>query len=145
DFEKRVWRIPADRMKMKEPHEVPLSIRALELLEEAKAIDAGPLLFPGAKEGKPLSGYTMLSVVQRMNGYEEITVHGTGRGGFKTWATERTKYRDQVIESCLAHRFKNLDPHYLRTDFPRDRRRLLDEWARFLTQKPTARVVKMSR
>jgi integrase len=142
DLEERIWRIPGVRMKMAEPHEVPLSDRAMEILEETKKMDAGIMVFPSATEGKPLSQVTMLKALQRMKGCEEITMHGF-RSGFKTWATERTKYRDQVSESCLAHKFEGLDQNYLRTTFPEHRRRLMEQWSRYCIGHSAARVVKM--
>jgi integrase len=81
----------------------------------------------------------MLVALQRMEGYEEVTMHGF-RSAFKTWAEERTKFKSGVIESCLAHKFAGLDENYLRTTFPEHRRRLMQQWAAFVTQ-PSAKVL----
>ena len=143
DMETKVWSIPAERMKMDEPHKVPLSDRCIEILRNAKKIsESGKMVFPGEND-KPIGNVTMLRALQRMEGYEQLTVHGF-RASFKTWAHEKTKYDSLIIEAALAHKVQGIERHYLRTTFFEQRRKLMQEWARFATSAPVAlKVVKM--
>ena len=96
DVGNQVWTVPADRMKMKKAHQVPLSARCVEILELAKQFNEGDVVFPG-QLGQPLSNMSMLMTVRRMR-HEGLTVHGF-RATFKTWAEERTNFDSLVIES----------------------------------------------
>ena len=94
---KSEWVIPADRMKAKREHRVPLSVAALEIL---KAIpQTGNEIFPTAK-GKAMSDMTLAAVHKRMG--LDATVHGW-RSTFKDWTAERTSTPREVSEAALAH------------------------------------------
>ena len=83
------WGVPAERMKMKRPHRVPLSHRALAVLAEAEALrDGSGLIFP-SQRGRPLSDMTLSKLVKEL-GFE-ADVHGF-RTSFRTWAQERTNF-----------------------------------------------------
>lgn len=99
DVGNQVWTVPADRMKMKKAHQVPLSARCVEILELAKQFNEGDVVFPG-QLGQPLSNMSMLMTVRRMR-HEGLTVHGF-RATFKTWAEERTNFDSLVIESVTS-------------------------------------------
>lgn len=145
DTDNKVWSIPAARMKMDEPHKVPLSDRCLEILREAKRItDDGAMVFPSGKKNEALSNVTMLRALQRMEGYSELSMHGF-RATFKTWAHERTKFDSLVIESALAHKVSGIERHYLRSTFFEERQKLMADWARFATGTLSAKVVRISR
>ena len=149
DFENRVWNIPAERlaengdtergMKMSEPHSVPLSDRCVEILKTAKLLN-GLYIFPGHSHGQPMSSATMLTAVRRMGSSADI--HGM-RATFKTWAHEMTKCDHLVIEASMAHVVKGIERHYLRTTFFDQRRKLMQQWAAFVTATPAAKVVSM--
>jgi integrase len=139
DFDKRTWTIPAQRMKMKEPHKVPLSPRCIEILEFAKQFNDADIVFPGRKQGEPLSNMAFLMALRRM-GYDDLTAHGF-RATFKTWAEETTKFDSLVIEASLAHAVKGIERHYLRTTFFDHRRKLMNTWATFATAAPASKVV----
>jgi integrase len=81
----------------------------------------------------------MLRALQRMEGYEEITVHGF-RATFKTWAHENTEFDRLVIEAVLAHKVDGIDRHYLRTTFFEQRTKLMAAWASFAVGVSTAKV-----
>ena len=100
----RVWRIPAERMKMGESHSVPLSKAALDVLAEMRNGSQSELIFPNYN-GELLSDMAMLAVLKRL-GYRHVTVHGF-RATFATWAEECTDYPDAVREAALAHKYKN--------------------------------------
>lgn len=141
DFDKRMWRIPAKRMKMKTPHQVPLSNRCIGILKLAKQFNDAEIVFPGRNAGHPLSQMAFLMVLRRM-GHESLTAHGF-RATFKTWAEEKTKFDSLVIEASLAHAVKGIERHYLRTTFLEQRAKLMDDWARFATAAPAGKVVRM--
>ena len=122
---------------MKEPHKVPLSTRAVEILKLAKQFNDG-FVFPGRQPGQPLSNMSFLMCLRRM-GYENITGHGF-RATFKTWAEERTRFDSLVIEAAMAHRVKGIERHYLRTTFFEERQKLMEAWAAFALAKPAVIV-----
>ena len=114
---------------MEEEHRVPLSNRAIEILNLAKQFNDPKIVFPGVDPGEPLSNVTMLKALKKL---VKVTVHGF-RATFKTWAHEKTKFDRLVIEACLAHRVQGIDGHYLRTTFFDQRRQLMEAWSVFAT------------
>jgi integrase len=145
DLKAQTWSIPGPRMKMDEPHRIPLSDRCGAILEEMKPITNGrKFVFASPAKDEPFSNAAMLRAAQRMEGYEQITLHGTARASFKTWAHEKTKYDSLVIEAALAHKVSGIERHYLRTTFLDERRKLMQDWARFVTNTPAAKVVAIS-
>lgn len=137
DLEARLWSIPAERMKMGRPHQVPLSLPAIEVLRQAarQRSPVSNLMFPGLKPKRPLSDMTLLKVVRDMD--LEVTVHGF-RSAFRDWVAESTNYPGEVAEAALAHAVSNkVEAAYKRTDFLQKRRALMDEWGRFCLGGPT--------
>ncbi len=127
DLKKAIWVIPAGRMKAGKEHRVPLSPRAIKVLEGQPE---GKYLFPGGKEGAPLSNMAMLELLKRM-GRDELTVHGF-RSTFRDWAAERTSYPGEVCEMALAHAITDsVEAAYRRGDLFEKRRMLMLDWARF--------------
>jgi integrase len=141
DLLDKTWTIPASRMKAGKEHRVPLTPRALAILDEmAKHRPAGDdgasYLFGGAKAGKPLSNMGMLMLLRRMGHGDELTVHGF-RSTFRTWAAERTNFPREVIEAALAHTIGNkVEAAYQRGDMFEKRRRLMEAWAQFCATVP---------
>ncbi len=131
DMEGAEWEIPADRMKMKRPHRVPLSARAVEILREANALsDRAGLVFPGAKRGRPMSDMTLSKLVREL-GFD-AHVHGF-RTSFRTWAQERTNFPREVAEAALAHVIKDkAEAAYARSDLFDKRRKMMESWAGYL-------------
>lgn len=133
DLEKALWTIPAERMKAGKEHRIPLSQRALEILQQVqllntKGLNAAPV-FPG-NGGGALSGMAMSMLLRRM-GRDGITVHGF-RSTFRDWAGETTAFPREVVEHALAHQLANkAEAAYQRgTLFPK-RVKLMDCWAIF--------------
>ena len=127
DLEKAIWTIPAARMKASKEHRVPLSPRALEILEQLKPLEKTSL-FPSDKGGK-LSSMAMAMLLRRMK--HDCTVHGF-RSGFRDWAAERTGYAHEVCEMALAHVIGNkAEAAYRRGDMFEKRRRLMIDWAHY--------------
>ena len=130
DFGANVWTISAERMKAGREHRVPLSERALAILEEIKPEQVKPeeFVFPGAKRGRPLSNMAFLMLLRRMK-RDDLTAHGF-RSTFRDWAAERTNYAGEVVEMALAHAVAGkVEAAYRRGDLFGKRARLMDEWA----------------
>jgi integrase len=139
DLGRKTWTIPAMRMKAAREHIVPLSGRAVELLERSTRSD---YLFPGAQQGRPLSNMAMLELVRGTigNGY---TVHGF-RSAFRDWCREQTSFPRELAELALAHVNKDkTEEAYARGPAVDRRRRLMDAWAKFCMSNVTgdAKVV----
>jgi integrase len=89
----------------------------------------GKFVFPGQKEGKPLSSMSLAMALRRMN--TDVTVHGF-RSTFRDWVAEQTTYPNEVAEMALAHTIKNAaEAAYRRGDMLEKRRELMEDWARF--------------
>jgi integrase len=135
-----VWTVPGERMKAGKEHRVPLSAPALSAVRAMQLKDEDEpkgYIFPGGKEGKPLSNMAMLELLRRM-GRTDLTVHGF-RATFKTWATECTSFPREVIEAALAHTLGDkVEAAYQRGDLFRKRQQLMEAWARYCQTKPAA-------
>ncbi len=115
-------------MKAGKEHQVPLSKRALEILDELPR-ERGGYVFPGARAKSALSNMAMLELLRGMRGGG--TVHGF-RSSFRDWAGDRTHYAREVIEHALAHQIKDkAEAAYRRSDALEKRRRLMEEWAKY--------------
>jgi integrase len=127
DLGKAVWTIPAARMKAAREHRVPLSPRAVEILEALQPLSKH-WLFPTIGGGK-LSGMGMSMLLRRMKIH--ATVHGF-RSSFRDWAAECTGYAHEVCEMALAHTIGNkAEAAYRRGDMFEKRRRLMADWASY--------------
>ena len=131
DQDAGVWTIPASRTKTAKEHRVPLSGRALEVLDGARQLGDGssPIVFVNER-GKPLTrkrpGRLLLSC-----GISAVP-HGF-RSSFRDWAAEETDHPREVVEAALAHVVQNkVEAAYMRTDLFERRRRLMEDWAEYL-------------
>ena len=143
DMDARTWTIPGERMKMAAAHVVPLAAPAVDVLEEARTLDDGSgLIFPSsAKRGRPLSSMTLTKSLRSTGLAERATVHGF-RSSFRTWASERTQADYATMELCLAHAVGSaVERSYARSDLLAKRRRLMDQWASYVTASPAGNVV----
>jgi integrase len=135
DLQAKTWTIPAERMKADRDHKVPLSDRAVALLQHLPR--EGEFVFVGAKAGAPISWIAMSRALKRITHNGE-TVHGF-RSTFSDWAHERTGYANHVIELSLAHSIGSaVEKAYRRGDMFDKRRRLMSDWARYCSTKPAA-------
>jgi integrase len=131
DMRSEVWTVPAERMKAQRQHRVPLSPEALRLLERARALHNGDLVFPSRPFNRPLSSGSMMAVLKRMK-RADLTVHGF-RATFRTWAAERTMFPREVAEAALAHVVgDDTERAYQRGDLFEKRRKLMAEWGQYL-------------
>lgn len=132
DFKNAIWTVPAERMKAGAEHRVPLSDAALHLLKSLPRIAGTELLFPGTK-GQPLSDMTMTAVMRRMN--VDAVPHGF-RSTFRDWAGEKTNFPREVAEQALAHTLESkVEAAYRRGDALEKRRKMMQEWAKFIDAK----------
>ena len=135
DFEKRVWSVPAERMKAAEEHAQPLSSAALEVLERARALDDGSgLIFPSAqKPRRSFSNVSMMLYLKRNNLAKRMTVHGC-RASFRTWASECTDADFAVMELSLAHAVGSaVMQAYDRAELLAKRRALMEAWGLYVS------------
>jgi hypothetical protein len=101
DMAAKVWTVPSARMKAGREHRVPLSGRALAILDEAANGRTGEFVFPGQRSDKPLSGMAMEMLLRRMKA-AGVTVHGF-RSAFRDWCGEATSFLREIAEAALAH------------------------------------------
>jgi integrase len=142
DLEKKVWTIPAVRMKAGHAHRIPLTDRALDILKGLPKLDHNPHVFPGHAKGKPLSGMAMTMQLRRMK-REDITVHGF-RSTFRDWASEQTSFPHETCEHALAHRISDkAEAAYRRGDQFEKRRNLMDAWAAWCEPVAKDKVVRL--
>jgi integrase len=141
DFQTNIWSVPPSRMKRKRPHRVPLSDAAVALL--ARLPRTSEYLF--ALGARPVVAHTLRKVLARVGG-PGATVHGF-RSSFRDWGGERTNMPRELLEVALSHRVGDAtEISYARGDLLERRRRLMEEWSRFLTTPPsTAPVVPLRR
>jgi integrase len=142
DLDKEVWTIPAERMKARREHRVPLSDTAVQLL---KALPRkGDFVFPGGKPKKPLSNMAMLTLLKRM-GRDDLTVHGF-RSTFRDWASEVSTFPSEVAEAALAHVVADkTEAAYRRGDLFEKRRKLMQSWAAYCSRASGGSVAHMRR
>ena len=139
-----IWTIPADRMKAGREHRVPLCARALEILTEARQFGNGSgLVFPGTRPGKPLSDMTLSKLMRDLS--LDAVPHGF-RSSFRDWAAECTNAPRAVMEAALAHTIPNkAEAAYARSDLFERRRKLMEQWAEYLSQSPETKIIPMVR
>ena len=129
------WMIPAERMKMRRPHIVPLSKQVLAILQELKQFRGeSDYIFPNqTKRGETMSNNTVLGAIKRIGYKEKTTGHGF-RALAMTAIKENLHYRHEVIDRQLAHARENkIVAAYDRAEFLAERRKMMQEWADFVS------------
>ncbi len=130
NLERKIWTVPAQRMKSGKEHRVPLSPRAVKLIKELETVKGNEFVFPGQKPGKHLSNMCLLMLLRRMH-KDDFTVHGF-RSTFRDWAAETTHFPNFVVEMALAHTIENkVEEAYRRGDLLEKRRELMKAWDRY--------------
>lgn len=135
DLDAALWTVPAERMKARVEHAVPLAPHAVAILREARAAyPKSEFVFPGTKPGLPLSDMTLTKVLRDAGLNGKATAHGF-RSSFKDWCAEVAKVRDEVSEAALAHTIPDkVRAAYLRTRFLDERRHVMQHWAGYATR-----------
>jgi integrase len=136
NFEMAVWRIPAERMKMRRPHDVPLSRQALEIIRDIWPLsDDGELVLPSVRSNKkPLSENALNCALRRM-GYEkhQMTSHGFRATASTILAEPSRGLNPDVIEAALGHQDKNaIRRAYNRATYWPELVKLMQTWADIL-------------
>jgi integrase len=135
DLDKAEWNIPAERMKMRTPHLVPLCDQALKILSELQPLTGqSRFVFPGARtNGRPMSDNAVLAALRRMGfAKDEMSGHGF-RAMARTILDEVLQVRPDYIEHQLAHAVR--DPNgraYNRTAHLVERKKMMQLWADYL-------------
>ncbi len=140
DLDMRIWTIPAERMKAKKEHRVPLSTGTIALLKSIPAVEGCDYVFLGDKKDRPLSDMTLTAIIRRMNtrGDEPVWIedktkkpivpHGF-RSSFRDWAAEVTHFPHELAEMALAHTVDDkVEAAYRRGDMFEKRRALMQDW-----------------
>jgi integrase len=129
DLAGKVWNLPGERMKSGRAHSVPLSPRAMSILEGAPG--GGGRIFS-------VSPMTVQRVMRAMR--PGVTIHGTARSSFRDWAGNETNFPRELAEQSLAHVIGNkAEQAYRRSDALERRRALMEQWARFCEAPPAER------
>jgi integrase len=130
DLANGLWVIPADRMKAKRDHRIPLTSEAVAILNPLFENKISNFVFPGQKQGKPLSGMSMEMLLRRMK-VKTVTVHGF-RSTFRDWCGDETSFAREIAEAALAHKVgSDVEQAYRRSDALEKRRRLMETWAEY--------------
>ncbi len=147
DLNRALWAIPADRMKARRDHNVPLSPAALAILQRQRVLhlrlhgeepEPSALVFAGMREGQPLSDMSLTAVLRRMK-RGDLTAHGF-RSTFRDWVAESTSFAGELAEAALAHTVANrVEAAYRRGDLLERRRELMAAWAAYATAKKIQR------
>ncbi|MBH1971737.1 tyrosine-type recombinase/integrase [Moraxellaceae bacterium AER2_44_116] len=136
DFEVKEWRVPAERMKRKQEHIVPLSRQALALIEEMRALSGHfVLVFPHRSEPlKAMCNATFLRVIERLGYKGRMTGHGL-RSAFSSILNESNLWNSDAIERQLAHvPASKVRGAYLRAQFLPERHKMMQWYADYLEQ-----------
>ena len=140
DLDAGLWTIPAERMKARREHRVPLSKRALAIVKELFEARTSEFVFPGQRPGKPLSQMAMLMLLRRM-GKADLTAHGF-RSAFSDWASEVSPFSSELRETALAHTIGNkAEAAYRRGDALEKRRAMMEAWAQWCEPRDGSNVV----
>ena len=136
DLERHEWRIPAARMKMRAPHLVPLSTRALSLLKELREFSGySPYLFPNHGKHPYMSENTINKAIANLGYKGRVVGHGF-RATASTILNESGLFSPDIIERQLAHKEQNeIRAAYHRTEYLADRAKMMQWWADFLDAK----------
>ena len=130
DLDAGLWIVPADRMKAKKEHRVPLSRQALELLRTQPREPLVEHVFPSNRKG-PLSDMAFTALMRRHD--LRAVPHGF-RSTFRDWAGEMTHHPRDAVELCLAHTIDTkTEAAYRRADMLAKRATIMQDWADYTT------------
>jgi integrase len=130
DLAQKLWIVPAARMKSAREHRVPLSDRAIAILDKQLAVRTNDYVFAGSYGAAHVGSNLLLQTLRRL-GHAEVTPHGF-RSTFADWGAEQTTFPSEVREMALAHKVSNaVEVAYRRGDLFDKRRQLADAWTRY--------------
>jgi integrase len=130
DWERRIWTVPATRIKSARPHRVPLVDRALEIVREASAASDGHYVFGGHRHRRPVSPTAVTMTLKRLEA--DATCHGF-RSSFADWRGDATRFSRELAEAALAHIVGDqTEAAYRRGDALERRREMMEAWTAFI-------------
>ena len=139
DLDRKIWTVPAERMKAGREHRVPLSPRTIAILSRLEKLKIDEFVFAGQARDKPLSNMAMEMVLRRMN-IADATVHGF-RSSFRDWAGNVSNFPREITETALAHVIGDKSEQaYRRGDALEKRRKLMEAWATYCEPKSSHNV-----
>lgn len=145
DMDARTWTVPAERMKAGKEHVVPLSDRALAIVEIMRQRATSNLIFAGGVDGRPISDTAMTKALRLASPDKSATLHGL-RSMFRDWAGEETDFPREIAEWALAHQVGNaVERAYRRGDALEKRRKLMDAWASYCLAVKAGNVIAMTK
>jgi integrase len=143
NLETKVWNLPGERMKAGRPHSVPLSSRAIEILETAAEARSSEYIFSGQRHEQPLSSMAFDMLLRRMG--RDVTTHGF-RSTFRDWAGNETSFPRELAEHALAHIVGDkAEQAYRRSTALERRRELMEAWTRYCGPRSDSTVVAIGR
>jgi integrase len=129
DLDAGLWIVPAERMKARKEHRVPLSASAIQLVRALPRLEGSEFVFPAPRAGA-LSDMALTAVMRRME--LKFVPHGL-RSTFRDWTAERTSYPRDLAEMALAHTVGDkVEAAYRRGDMLERRAKMMQTWAEFL-------------
>lgn len=142
DLEARVWVVPAERMKARREHRIPLTPAAVAILAPLSDAQYSEYVFPGQKSDNQLSGMAIAMLLRRMK-IQNATPHGF-RSAFRDWAGDETTVARDIAEGCLAHQIGSaVERAYRRGDALEKRRELLLIWAEYCGATTSDNIVRL--
>lgn len=141
DLAAKVWTIPAERMKAGREHRVPLSARAMTIIDQMLAGKQCDYVFPDPTGKKGMSNGALLAVIKGMPAYAAYVPHGF-RSTFRDWAAETTNFANETLELALAHTIRDkAEAAYRRQDQLDKRVALMEQWANYVARKPQVATI----
>jgi len=132
-----VWKIPSEKMKMRRPHIVPLSIQALQIIEDLRPYTEhrSKYLFPSIMtDSRPMSGNTVLAAIRRL-GYEKVEMCGHGFRAMASTLLNENGWNTSYVEMQLAHAERNkVKAAYNHAEYLPERTKMMQWWADYLDQ-----------
>lgn len=136
DLEAKVWTIPEERMKAGREHRIPLSGRAMTIINEMLLGRQCDYVFPAPMGKKGMSNGALLAVMKGMPSFAAYVPHGF-RSTFRDWAAETTNYANETLELALAHTIKDkAEAAYRRQDQLEKRTTLMEQWGSYVDSPP---------
>lgn len=136
DMDKKIWSIPAEFMKMKKEHRIPLSMEAMEILDKMKSTkDLGDWVFPNKKApGEHMYVHAANYAIRKMGFAGQLVAHGM-RSIARTAAEESGEFRAEALEAALAHgKESKIVAAYNRSDYIEERVVIMQWWGDYVTR-----------
>ena len=132
NLQSRIWTIPAEKMKVRKEHKIPLSNEAISIVELMRKKHNHKYVFTNPATGNHISNGAMLVFLKKQFPDLKITVHGF-RSTFRDWAEETGNYQHHAIEFSLAHQLPTkVEKAYLRSDLLEQRKSVMNDWEKYI-------------